>query len=88
MAQQQRRMIGGRELLFYIVRFYSVREECGQTYLFKDLMQVTLGKDDNGSKLEPWFLRWQDVYHTMAEGPSPVIEKSIKETFEENLRNC
>eukprot|EP00975_Prorocentrum_lima_P067424 12914851-Prorocentrum_lima.AAC.1 len=23
----------------------------------------------------------------MAEGPSPVIEKSIKETFEENLRN-
>eukprot|EP00975_Prorocentrum_lima_P033094 6944045-Prorocentrum_lima.AAC.1 len=52
MAQQQRRMIGGRELLFYIVRFYSVREECGHTYLFKDLMQVTLGKDDNGAKLE------------------------------------
>eukprot|EP00975_Prorocentrum_lima_P065768 12905376-Prorocentrum_lima.AAC.1 len=63
-------MVGGREMLFYIVRCYSVREECGPTDLFKDLLEVRLGKDETGTKLEPWFMQWLDVYHSMVEGPS------------------
>eukprot|EP00975_Prorocentrum_lima_P052636 11031547-Prorocentrum_lima.AAC.1 len=52
-AQQQRRMMGGREMLLYVVRYYSVRTECGQAYLLKDLLEIKLPKDDTGAKLEP-----------------------------------
>eukprot|EP00975_Prorocentrum_lima_P019228 4046566-Prorocentrum_lima.AAC.1 len=45
-AQQQRRMMGGREMLLYVVRYYSVRTECGQAYLLKDLLEIKLPKDD------------------------------------------
>eukprot|EP00975_Prorocentrum_lima_P004139 899482-Prorocentrum_lima.AAC.1 len=77
MAQQNQRRIGGREMLLYVVRFYGAREERGQSYLFKDLLEVRLGKDESGAKIEPWLVTWQDVYHSMVEGPSPVLAASI-----------
>eukprot|EP00975_Prorocentrum_lima_P029660 6227123-Prorocentrum_lima.AAC.1 len=75
-------------MLLYVVRYYSVRTECGQAYLLKDLLEIKLPKDDTGAKLEPWFIHWSEVYYSMVEGPSPSFMASIRETFENSLRNC